>query len=280
MSLAKAELMNSQRIQNALQLLRDENTADEGLRTLQQLRCVSPEVLTALRQRAETGNVRLRMRALLTFHELSPEDPFPREVLLREIRTNRDPFELEEILPYIGYFGSQAVCDFIGESHELLHDPEEWVRYWTINTIRNLKPGPDLHPAVPDLIDCLSDSSDRIREEAALALGPIGPEAASALDALIAAGTDPVPAVREEAYRALERCGPIARPALPVLVEQLGKEQEVPLFYIAFAIEAIGLEDERFFPQLIEAMGCGDQTVIDHLWSAMTKIRSDWGTET
>src|SRR5262249_13634300 len=111
-----------------------------------------------------------------------------------------------------------------------------------------------------------------------MALVRIGPAAAAAaIPRLIPLCSDPVREVRVAAYTALEGFGTLARAALPTLVQRLREEEKEDRFHAASAIDSIGLEDDTYSPQLEAAMDDGDETVIDFLYRAMTKLQEKTG---
>jgi HEAT repeat protein len=76
-------------------------------------------------------------------------------------------------------------------------------------------------PAVPALIQSLSDPDPGVRAQAARALARMSEKAQTALPALTAALDDPDEDVRIAATRALGQMGPVAAPALPALIKLL-----------------------------------------------------------
>jgi HEAT repeat protein len=73
-------------------------------------------------------------------------------------------------------------------------------------------------PAIPDLVEALSDPVEDVRIWAAVALGQIGPNAATAVEPLIRTVQDEAhPVVIPIAIQALGEIGPVASRALPVL---------------------------------------------------------------
>jgi len=76
-------------------------------------------------------------------------------------------------------------------------------------------------PAVPVLIQSLSDPDPGVRTQAARALARMTDKAKPALPALTAALNDPDEDVRIAATRALGQLGPAAAPALPELIKLL-----------------------------------------------------------
>jgi NADH dehydrogenase len=81
--------------------------------------------------------------------------------------------------------------------------------------------GPEAKAAVPALIDVLQDEDRYFRSHGAVALGKIGREAIAAVPALIKALKDNEEDVRRDAAAALGRIGPEAREAVADLVELL-----------------------------------------------------------
>jgi len=76
-------------------------------------------------------------------------------------------------------------------------------------------------PAVPALIQSLSDPDPGVRTQAARALARMGDTAKPALPELIQALRDPDEGVRIAATKALGQMGPTAAPALPALIDLL-----------------------------------------------------------
>ena len=81
-------------------------------------------------------------------------------------------------------------------------------------------------PAIPALIDALSDPIVGVRKGAASALGGIGPAAESAVPELRLALADPHRFVRSWAAMALYEIGPAARPAAADLVDMMINDVE------------------------------------------------------
>ena len=75
--------------------------------------------------------------------------------------------------------------------------------------------------AVGKLCVALTDAKEFIRQQAAEALGRIGPAARKAVPALTQALADPVKYVRWQAAVALGHIGPAAAKAVPALLERL-----------------------------------------------------------
>lgn len=103
------------------------------------------------------------------------------------------------------------------------HHPEEDARYIAVFTIRNL--GPVAAPAVPFLIQCLTNQAASIRENAALALGVVGLYPDQVVPALLqylqTAKDSPHWRECTSAIYALSRFGTNSQPAVPSLVNLL-----------------------------------------------------------
>jgi hypothetical protein len=74
------------------------------------------------------------------------------------------------------------------------------------------KIGPEAREAVPRLTDVLPDQDWRLRRQAAIALGEIGPEAHAAVTFLVKLRRDSQPVVRRAAEEALSRIDPTRFP--------------------------------------------------------------------
>ena len=94
-------------------------------------------------------------------------------------------------------------------------------RDWTIREISADSLWRIGRPAVPALIEALSDTDPYVRVLAARSLAYIGQDAEPAVPALIAALEDPNEAVRQTAARALGQIGPEAADAVPALIERM-----------------------------------------------------------
>ena len=94
---------------------------------------------------------------------------------------------------------------------ELLHSPNLLVRQNAALALGKI--GPAASQAVPDLTATLDDKEWTVRRQAALALGDIGPEARSAVVQLQKLRRDRQPYVRRAAEEALARIDPSAAPS-------------------------------------------------------------------
>jgi HEAT repeat protein len=78
---------------------------------------------------------------------------------------------------------------------------------------------PDLGKPVGRRVQALNDPDAKVRKDAVLKLGNVGPGDAAVLGALLGALKDRDAGVRREAILALMKCGPAAREAIPALTE-------------------------------------------------------------
>src|SRR5207302_5491668 len=131
-------------------------------------------------------------------------------------------------------------------SNELVHDGRP-LRYW-LRTLRSGDErsrenaahalgqiGPESPDVLPALAQALGDEDYIVRKNAAVALGRIGPAARDTAPALIRALKDAEPMVRRPAARALGDIDPDPAIAVPALVEVVTKDADV-----ATRVDAIG----------------------------------------
>jgi HEAT repeat protein len=116
-------------------------------------------------------------------------------------------------------------------------------------------------PAVPDLIDALTDEDEEIRIWAAISLGQLGSNAASAVEPLIVAASlsyDDHPQLVVSAIQALGEIGPAARPALPILVPMVDDPENRSHIMAIHAFWRIGpkgqAEASIVVPKLLERL--------------------------
>src|SRR5262249_7462652 len=109
--------------------------------------------------------------------------------------------------------------------------------------------------AVESLSKCLKDKNDKVREQAAWALGHIGPDSQSAVGPLTEALKDPNVAVSFNAFEALGHIGPSSKTAVPLLVE-IVKEKGAKL--PCTTIDALGNVGPAVVPVLLEVFKVPD----------------------
>jgi hypothetical protein len=106
------------------------------------------------------------------------------------------------------------------------------------------KIGPEAHEAVPALIEALEDPYAEVRDASACALGAIGPAAHRAVLALISSLRDQDAQVCRSAAAALGGIGPDAAGAVPALVETLSDKNQLVRAAAAYALEPIRITHE------------------------------------
>jgi len=135
--------------------------------------------------------------------------------------------------------------------------------------------GPDARAAVPALTKALSDEHEGVRYYAALALAAIGPDAGAAVPALIRALRDEKDFVRWKAARALGRIGPDAEAAIPAVIEMLDAGDGPDRWVAAEALAEIGPDAEAAVPALTKALEDDDEEVRRAAAEALKKIRGE-----
>lgn len=132
---------------------------------------------------------------------------------------------------------------------------DETARMAAVMALREL--GPVAWPAVPALIEALSDPVVGIRKGAAGALGGIGEAAVPAVADLAGALEDPHRFVRSWAAMALYEIGPAAKPAAPDLVHMMHTDVENlrGRSWCASALPKVQADPELAVPALIRALG-------------------------
>jgi HEAT repeat protein len=138
------------------------------------------------------------------------EKPPDPAVLLQALKDPRQDVSGPATLAVIR-LGEPAVPGLI----ELLSDPDPRLRAKAASTLWGM--GDRGKTAVPALCTALGDSESTVRVGSAMALENMGPAAADAVPALVTALGHPDGDVRVWAAKALGKIGPQARPALPAL---------------------------------------------------------------
>jgi HEAT repeat protein len=147
-----------------------------------------------------------------------------------------------------------ALTDLL--THEDFH-----TQYWACRALREIGPeaktaAPVLVELLRDGVPSKPRYAASVRRHAAQALGGIGPDVgAEARDALAAALKDPIDPVREDAAIALGKLGPFAKPAVPALEEALDKGPFSARVHAAKSLWLITGETERAVDVLIGELG-------------------------
>jgi CubicO group peptidase (beta-lactamase class C family) len=137
-----------------------------------------------------------------------------------------------------------------------LHDPDPAVREQAATALGRL--GPAAREAIGPLVATFSDEDLYLRGAAAVALGQIGSDAVPALTRALG---DTSEDVRWSAAIALGRLGPQARDALSALVSALSDANENVRWCSAVALGAIGPAARDAVPALTEALHDRDESV-------------------
>src|SRR5271163_3545196 len=103
----------------------------------------------------------------------------------------------------------------------LLGSEEYSVHREGVEALRRMGPA-----AVPDLIQALKDEDWQVRNQAAVALGMIGPEVKTAVEALVDVLQDQDKYLRSHGATALGNLGREARAAVPALTTALKDKEE------------------------------------------------------
>jgi HEAT repeats len=131
--------------------------------------------------------------------------------------------------------------------------PAEKLHRRALFGIRTL--GPVGKPAVPELIELLTDPSAPTRAYAAFALSQVGPEANIAIPELIKRLTDEDGNVRAATCRTLRQAGPSAREALPGLIRCLRDTNDTVFSAALGAVLQIGAVPSDVVPPVDGAIG-------------------------
>jgi HEAT repeat protein len=151
---------------------------------------------------------------------------------------------------------------------KLLHDPDYSVRLAAVEALDEF--GPAAAPAVPDLIEILSEDSD-LPGSAMTTLLDIGPAAAPAVPALIKVLDDDDYGYRGLAAQALGSIGPDAKTALPKLEELLSGDSNSSVRVSAG--EALGnIGNPEAIPSLIAALDDQDPMTRRYVALALAKF--------
>lgn len=132
------------------------------------------------------------------------------------------------------------------------HHPDPDGRYLAVFTLRTL--GPASEPAIPFLIQCLTNKVDIIRDDAALGLGTIGRQPEVCVPALVQyleiAKTSARGYERRDAIDALSRFGTNAEAATSTILELLADADQNTRQYVTNCLPLINPEAAaKVFPQ-------------------------------
>ncbi len=164
----------------------------------------------------------------------------------------KDPAIRWASVTVLSRFGAAAVPSL----RKALANPDERIRANAALALGRI--GPPAAAAVPDLAAALSDPVDPVRENAAGALGEVGPDARQAVDALIVCLSDRDPYVNGRSAETLSRIGP---PAVPGLIRTLESASAVGRWSAAIALGKIGREASPAVPVLTRALSDASENV-------------------
>ena len=126
-----------------------------------------------------------------------------------------------------------------------------------------------LGATVEELVDSLDDTEYNVRENAARALGRLGPDAQDALPALIKALDDASPMVRVAAIHAVGQMEPAAEIALPAFEKTLDDGETLVRRTVPPALAKLGSEA---VPMLVAALGHHDESVREGAITALGSL--------
>ncbi|WP_313707634.1 HEAT repeat domain-containing protein, partial [Planktothrix agardhii] len=141
-----------------------------------------------------------------------------------------------------------------------LTDTNRQNRLEAIKTLKTLG-----SPAIPILVEALTDDQESIRRGAAFALGAMAQDAVDAVPALLATLKDPVSAVRMDGAVALKQITTASPEALQQAVQELTPRLNHPDTAVrqgaALGLGVIGSESPNTIPPLIGALKDTDEEV-------------------
>jgi HEAT repeat protein len=132
------------------------------------------------------------------------------------------------------------------------------------------KLGPVAAAAAPALLHALEDAREDVRAESVIALGRVA--GADAVSPLLTRLQTDSPWVREEAARALGRLGPPARRAIPDLIQALRNDPAPVRRQAARALGRMGGDGATVIPALKAAVADDDQAVRDEVETALAAL--------
>jgi HEAT repeat protein len=154
---------------------------------------------------------------------------------------------------------------------EALADHDETVRQNAALALGRL--GPAAASCVPALIEALGDEFGAVRSNAAAAVGAIGANPEKAVPRLIEALGDPDAVTRRATAGALGRFGPRAASAVPALSKALKDSSRDVRINCAWAPGEI--QAKEVVPRLLEALGDKDDEVRQFVVRSLAALRPD-----
>jgi hypothetical protein len=155
----------------------------------------------------------------------------------------------------------------VGEWLKLLGSEEEAARQEAVEALRRMGPA-----VVPDLVRALRDEAWQVRNQAAVALGAIGPEAKDAVPALGEVLQEEDKYLRSQGAAALGKIGREAGAAVPILTRALRDKDEDVRREAAAALGGIGPEAKAAVPDLVELLSDGRKSVRRQAGRALREI--------
>lgn len=178
-------------------------------------------------------------------------------------RTNYEPHEMPFAQDSPQNRADQSVRKGLQDALESLaagvNDPNVEVRRASVSVLELM--GSDAAPAVPALIQAVSDRDRFVRWIAGRALGRMRPADQNVIMALAGLLRDPDLDVRQVAAVALERYGPTARAAVPALGQAVERGDPDARIAALKAIQAMGADAAPAVPSVVIALSAPNQRV-------------------
>lgn len=198
----------------------DSELRHAALNALAAIGGAAERAIPAVVEQLRTGDQETKLLAVKALGSIGYLDLEAEEAL---VATLDDPDRKVQVAALSALVGSGAELPdgSIAQLTAYLSEPDREIRSSAIHALAEL--GQDAAPAIPGLVENLSDESPEIRTDSAWALGMIGePMGASAIPALTAVlNGDPEAEARENAAWAIGRMGRYAEPAAESLIAAL-----------------------------------------------------------
>jgi HEAT repeat protein len=191
----------------------DSESAGYAAAALAQMGPAAAPAVTALVLALQSSKEPVVVQAALTLGAIGPDAKAAAPNLKKLLSAKPAPIR-GAALRALGNIGSDAAVVDIATA---LGDRDERVRFEAASALGTI--GPEAKAAIANLISALGDESERVRWRAGWALGRIGAKTVSALTAVLEDEQQ-----RTLAVAALGDIGPAARPAVPKLVELLSQD--------------------------------------------------------